>query len=124
MQVVGRFFFSKMFVFYNRKYNVQNWLIAGIRYMGVFCLSIQCAAGLQMYFTKLFINDLTCLENKQLKTHLIFRPPDKSVLLKTIFSYFSTKHMLWVLKRTVPKHMFKLMNKEMIAIFALNSPYG
>ena len=35
-----------------------------------------------------------------------FRPLDKSMYLKIIFSYFSTKHMLWVLKRTVSMRRF------------------
>ena len=52
------------------------------------------------------------------------RPPDKSVYLEIIFLISQPKHMLWVLKRNVlmrrffeqPKHMFKLMDKKIIAI--------
>ena len=55
------------------------------------------------------------------------RPPDKSVYLKITFLISQPKRMLWVLKRTVfehPKHMFKLMGKEINAIFrCTNDPY-
>ena len=48
------------------------------------------------------------------------RPPDKSAYWKFIFLISHSKHMLWVLKKTRlnespfehPKHMFKLMGKE------------
>ena len=33
--------------------------------------------------------------------HSALRPPDKSVQLKIIFHISHSKHMLWVLKRTV-----------------------
>ena len=36
----------------------------------------------------------------------LFRPPDKSAYWKTIFFISHTKHMLWVLKRTVSMRRF------------------
>ena len=55
---------------------------------------------------------------------LIGSAPDKSVYWKVIFLISQTKHLLWVLKRTVsmrrffgaPIHMFKVMGKEINAI--------
>ena len=56
---------------------------------------------------------------------LTARPPDKSAYWKIIFFVSRPNHMLWVLKRTVslrrvffehPKHMFKLIGKEIITI--------
>ena len=48
------------------------------------------------------------------------RPQDKSAYWKIIFLISQPKHMLRVLKRTIsfehPKHMFKLVGKEINAI--------
>ena len=52
----------------------------------------------------------------------VYRPQDKSAYWKIIFLISQPKHMLWVLKRTGdgsfehPKHMFKLIGKEINAI--------
>ena len=60
--------------------------------------------------------------------HLI-RPPDKSVYWKNIFLFSHPIHMLWVLKKPSqqdgsfehPKHIFKLIGKEIIAILCLKN---
>ena len=44
------------------------------------------------------------------------RPSDKSVYWKIIFFISHPKHRLWVLKRTISKHMFKVMGKKIIKI--------
>ena len=50
----------------------------------------------------------------------VFRPPDKNAYWEIIFHISQPKHMLWVLKRDGsfehPKHMFKLMGKEINTI--------
>ena len=45
---------------------------------------------------------------------------------KLLFLFLKPKHMVWVLKRTVSKHMFKRMSKKIFAIlryFMLNWPF-
>ena len=41
-----------------------------------------------------------------LQMQVNYRPPDKSVYWKFIFSISHLKHMLWVLKRTVSMRQF------------------
>ena len=55
---------------------------------------------------------------------IILRPTDRRVILRVIFCIFQSKNILWILKRTSqldgsfeqPKHMFKLIDKEIITI--------
>ena len=57
----------------------------------------------------------------------VFRAPDKSAYLETIFFISHPKHICWVLRRTIsmsryflaPKHIFKLKGKEIITINVL-----
>ena len=63
-----------------------------------------------------------------LNDNLIIWPPDKIVLIKYIFLISETKHILWVLKRTVSmrhsfqhqKHMYKQMDKKLVTILCFN----
>ena len=45
---------------------------------------------------------------------MIPRSPGKRAYLKIIFLISRSKHTLWVLKRTIPKHMFKLSAKKIV----------
>ena len=106
------------------KDHVQTWPFVALKFH---VTSHFTSLGLELhddeteYLISPKYSDTTFTSLPYLFLYMINRPPDKSVYLIIIFFVISQpKHMLWVLKRTVslrhPKHMFKLMDKKIIAI--------